>query len=125
MFNFLFGTLFRGGWRGIKIFDGALGEAQEYAIEELVEIGIDEALGTMESMVGNPGQQAIYEKYIIDSFTQAAEEKLISDNGEFLTIGDIDMPYKEAVEIILQTGCDIVNEYYKMAQDKDVILEFL
>jgi len=125
MFNFLFGIFGRNALGTISRFKGALGEAQQYAIEDLVETGIAEALAEMEGMVGNPGQQAIYEKYIIDAFPAAAQDKLIGRQGNYLTTEDIDMPYKDAVIIILETGCEIVNSYYEMAQDIDTVLDYI
>lgn len=114
-----------GGGFGGGLGGGALEYAKEYAIEEYVQEGIAEALAEMEAMVGNAGQQAIYEKYIIDAFTAAAEQKLIMEHGDFLKVNDIEMPYIEAVEIILQAGCDIVNGYYEQALDKEVWFDFL
>lgn len=125
MFNFLFSLFGNNALASISRFKGVLGEAQQWAIEDLVTEGIDEALAEMQGMLGNPGQEAIYEKYIIEAFPAAAEQKLIINNGNYLTPEDIDMPHKEAVELILQAGCDVVNSYYEQAQDIDVALDYL
>jgi hypothetical protein len=125
MFNFLLGMFGIGGRVTVSRFGGLLGDAQEIAIEEFVYEGIEVALAEMEGMVGNPGQQAIYDKYIVEAFPLAAEQKLIINRGNYLTPEDINMPHKEAVEIILQVGCDTVNNYYEQAQDLDTVLDFI
>lgn len=110
--------------RGI-IARAILQQAKEYAIEALVTEGIFEALGEMEAMIGNAGQQAIYDTYIIEVFPVTAEGKLILDRGDFLKVEDIEIPHRDAVYIILQAGCDIVNYYYALAQELDTIIDFI
>ena len=123
IFALLFGGGGRAAARGIASFIKQ--EAKQYAIEEYVQEGIIEALAEMEAMCGNAGQFAIYEKYIIDAFPLAAEEKLILERANHLKPEHIEMPHKEAVELILEAGCEIVNEFYMMAQEEDVWLDFI
>lgn len=110
-------------WFGIA---KALAEyLQQIIIEEFVQMGIEEGLAVMEGMIGNPGQQAIYEVYIMEAYPIAAEQKLIMERADHLKLEDIEMPHKQAVEIILQAGIDIVNDYYQAAQDPFLILDYI
>jgi hypothetical protein len=90
-------------------------------IEDLIILeAIEDALNTMEGMVGNPGQQAIFERYLSPAFISEAEASI--DTGE------MQMPnfeYIEAVEIITQQGVEIVNRAHRQAQRLNTILRFV
>jgi hypothetical protein len=81
-------------------------------IDELViQNAINDALTTMQGMVGNPGQQAIYERYLEPAFVQEAQAS-INDNQ----MRTPNFKYREAVEIITETGVEIVNRAHEQVE---------
>lgn len=85
-------------------------------VDEIIEEGLQEALGTMESMVANEGQAAIFESYVAPEFESAAtapptEGWQSVDIGEYMDfMGEIveagnqimEATYDYAVEVLMQ-----------------------
>lgn len=85
-------------------------------VDEIIQEGLQEALGTMESMISNEGQSAIFESYVAPEFESAAtaspEEGWPSvDVGEYMDfMGEIveagnqimEFTYEYAVDVLMQ-----------------------
>jgi hypothetical protein len=123
------GRGFSFGGRGLGQISRSLNAGDEFAEEiygTIIEKAAIKAVNTMSKMVENPGQIAIFEKYIPDAFFEAVEVYLIDPgpgNADYLEVEMIDMPHTEAVSITLQAGCDIVNDAVEYADD--LVGEFL
>ena len=91
-----------------------------YIEELIIQEAIEDALNTMEGMVGNPGQQAIFERYLSPAFIQEAEASI--DTGQMNTPT---FQYIEAVEIITQQGVEIVNRAHQQAKRLNTLLRFV
>jgi hypothetical protein len=91
-----------------------------YIEELIIQESIQEALYTMEGMIGNPGQQAIFERYLSPAFISEAEASI--------NTGEMQIPsfeYIEAVEIITQQGIEIVNRAHRRAQRLNTLLRLV
>lgn len=82
------------------------------AAREIVQRGLAEALQTMQSMIGNEGQQSVYTSYIIDKFvlnSSASPE----DGWE-----DVDAAeYIDFMGEIVEAGNKIMQNAYNYASD--------
>jgi hypothetical protein len=71
-------------------FGSAVGNALDAAdARSIIREGLEEALGSMEGMVGNEGQQSVYDDYVVEAFQDNAQAKP-SDGWE-----DVDELLKE------------------------------
>lgn len=76
-----------------------------------VEGGLYEAIETMQSMIGNEGQQSILDSYVIPEFQGNLGP--IQDGWEEIDIGD----YMDFMGDIVGEGNDIMTAAYEEAQD--------
>lgn len=89
----------------------------------LADVGFDEdsflsgelerAFITMESMVANNGQQAVYERYIVPAFYESFQSSTTFDGWEEVDIGE----YMAFVGIIVGEGNQIMTDAYNFVED--------
>ena len=94
---------------GLSDFAFALADVSE--AKQLIIEGYEDAISTMESMVGNEGQQTIFETYVIPEFE--ANLGPIKDGWTDVDIGD----YMDFMGDIVGEGNDIMGDAYSEAQD--------
>jgi hypothetical protein len=78
---------------------------------ELVSEALQDALDTMEDMVGNEGQQSVFNSYVAPAFREAKGP--IKDGWEDVDIGE----YMDFMGEIVEEGNSIMSEAYEEAQD--------
>lgn len=83
------------------------GEARATIVE-----GLEEALGVMEGMLGNEGQQSVYDDYVVDAFQENAQAKP-SEGWEDVDIGE----YMDFMGEIVDEGNGIMADAYAEAQE--------
>lgn len=85
-------------------------------VDEIIEEGLQEALETMESMIGNAGQDSVFQSYVAPEFEAAAGTPPTQgwpsvDIGEYMDfMGEIveagnqimEFTYDYAVEVLMQ-----------------------
>lgn len=84
------------------------------AIEEAREIvreGLSDALSTMQGMVGNEGQESVYQSYVEPAFKDAIGP--VEDGWPGVDIGE----YMDFMGEIVEEGNMIMEEAYEMAQE--------
>lgn len=79
---------------------------------EVIKEGLQQALSTMEDMVGNPGQQSVFNSYVVPQFTENAQAP-IDDGWEDVDIGE----YMDFMGEIVGEGNQIMAEAYALAQE--------
>jgi len=79
-------------------------------VREIITSAYDVALSTMESMIGNEGQQSIFDTYVVDAFKDNVGP--IKDGWEDVNIGD----YMDFMGDIVGEGNDIMAEAYDEAE---------
>ena len=92
----------------VSAFD--LAEGIEEA-RNIIEEGFDDAISTMEGMIGNEGQASIFESYVIPAFQDARGP--INDGWPGVDIGD----YMDFMGDIVGEGNSIMEEAYAAAQE--------
>lgn len=90
------------------VFDAVadIGEARE-----VVSAGLQDALSTMEGMVGNEGQSSVYGNYVAPAFQDAVGA--IGDGWPGVDIGE----YMDFMGEIVAEGNAIMEEAYNIAQE--------
>ena len=83
-----------------------IGEARE-----LVDEGFEDAISTMEGMIGNEGQQSVFDSYVVDAF--ASNKSPIKEGWTDVDIGD----YMDFMGDIVDEGNSIMSDAYSEAQD--------
>ncbi len=78
---------------------------------DVVKQGLQEALSTMENMVGNPGQETVYKRYVEPEFQQNAQAD-INDGWSDVDIGE----YMDFMGEIVGEGNQIMAAAYEEAQ---------
>lgn len=78
----------------------------------VIREGLEEALLTMESMVGNAGQQAVFNDYVQPQFTQNAQAS-VNDGWEDVDIGE----YMDFMGEIVEEGNQIMADAYQLAEE--------
>ena len=78
----------------------------------IVREGLSDALSTMEGMVGNAGQAAVFEDYVIDAFQENAQAD-IEDGWSDVDIGE----YMDFMGEIVDEGNGIMSDAYSEAQE--------
>jgi len=85
-------------------------------LDEIIEEGLQEALGTMESMVANEGQASVFESYVAPEFESAASTPptegwpsvdigaYMDFMGEIVEAGNqiMEFTYNYAMEVLMQ-----------------------
>lgn len=79
---------------------------------EVIKEGLQQALSTMEDMVGNPGQQSVFNSYVQPQFIENAQAP-IEDGWEDVDIGE----YMDFMGEIVGEGNQIMAEAYALAQE--------
>jgi len=79
---------------------------------EIIQAGLDEALGTMESMIVNEGQGSVFESYIGPEFESAATASP-TEGWPGVDAG----AYVDFVGEIVEAGNQIMEAYYAYALD--------
>jgi len=95
---------------------GLFGSVFEAAIDitearELVNEGFQEALDTMEGMVGNAGQQTVFNDYVVPAFEDAKGP--IENGWTDVDIGE----YMDFMGEIVEEGNSIMSDAYDQAQE--------
>lgn len=78
----------------------------------VVREGLQQALSVMEGMVGNAGQQSVFNNYVQPQFTQNAQAS-IDDGWQDVDIGE----YMDFMGEIVGEGNQIMYEAYQIAQE--------
>ena len=78
----------------------------------VVREGLSDALSTMESMVGNAGQETVYNSYVEPAFRENAQSD-IKDGWEDVDIGE----YMDFMGDIVDEGNSIMSDAYEQAQE--------
>lgn len=94
------------------LFNAAFDAAAD--IEEAREVireGFADALSTMEGMVGNEGQQSVYDSYVVPEFEAAVGP--INEGWPGVDIGE----YMDFMGEIVEEGNSIMEEAYAEAQE--------
>lgn len=81
-------------------------------VDEIIQEGLQEALGTMESMIGNEGQGAIFESYVAPEFESAAGASPM-EGWPSVDIGD----YMDFMGEIVEAGNQIMEGTYDYAME--------
>lgn len=87
-----------------------IGELKEEAYE-VVESAYYEALDTMFNMCANPGQDTVFENYIIEEFAKGVKRTRLRDGWEDVDIGE----YMTFMGEIVEVGNQIMSEAYDEA----------
>jgi vacuolar-type H+-ATPase subunit H len=88
---------------------GSAGNISE--ARELVREAYNDALDTMESMVGNEGQQVVFNDYVVPAFREARGP--VKDGWTEVDIGE----YMDFMGEIVEEGNSIMSEAYEEAQE--------
>ena len=97
-------------WGAIARFiGGSAGSISE--ARELVREALEDALNTMESMVGNEGQQVVFDSYVSPAFREARGP--VSEGWPGVDIGE----YMDFMGEIVGEGNSIMEEAYEEAQE--------
>lgn len=92
-----------------QVISSGLSIAEARAV---VKEGLAEALGTMEDMIGNSGQQTVYNDYVVEAFRENAQSD-IEDGWEDVDIGE----YMDFMGEIVDEGNSIMADAYEQAQE--------
>jgi hypothetical protein len=84
----------------------SIGEATE-----IVNEGFSDAISTMEGMIGNAGQQSVFDSYVLDAF--ASNKSPIKEGWTDVDIGE----YMDFMGEIVDEGNSIMGDAYSEAQD--------
>lgn len=94
------------------LFSAAFDAAQDIEeAREIVDQGLQDALSTMEGMVGNEGQASVFENYVAPAFEDAKGP--INDGWPGVDIGE----YMDFMGEIVGEGNSIMEEAYGEAQE--------
>lgn len=80
--------------------------------KNVIRQGLQESLSVMENMVGNAGQQSVFNNYVVPQFTENAQAP-IDDGWEDVDIGE----YMDFMGEIVGEGNQIMAEAYALAQE--------
>lgn len=80
-------------------------------VQEIINSAFEDALSTMESMVGNEGQQSIFDTYVVEAFRD--NKTSIKEGWTDVDIGD----YMDFMGDIVGEGNDIMAEAYAEAEE--------
>lgn len=78
----------------------------------VVREGLADALSTMEGMIGNAGQETVYNDYVVPAFQENAQSD-IEDGWEDVDIGE----YMDFMGDIVDEGNSIMSNAYEQAQE--------
>lgn len=95
----------------------SIAEAQAEA-KDIIRTGLDDALSTMEGMIGNEGQQSVYDTYVVPAFKENASAS-VDDGWTDVDIGD----YMDFMGDIVNEGNSIMSDAYEQAAE--VVEEYL
>lgn len=70
----------------------------------IISAGLEDALGEMQDMVGNEGQQSVYDNYVVEAFREQRSQIRPGDEWESIDIGD----YMVFMGDIVESGDDIM-----------------
>lgn len=79
---------------------------------EIIISGLEDALSTMEGMVANPGQEAVYKDTIVPAFRENAQAS-VEDGWEDVDIGE----YMDFMGEIVAEGNSIMQDAYDYAEE--------
>lgn len=80
--------------------------------QEIIKSGLEDALDTMEGMLGNPGQESVYTNTVIDLFKESAQAD-VEEGWSDVDIGD----YMDFMGDIVAEGNSIMQDAYDQAQE--------
>lgn len=95
------------GWFG-SVFQSGIDISEA---REVINEGFQEALSTMEGMIGNAGQQTVYNSYVVPAFQDAKGP--IEDGWNDVDIGE----YMDFMGEIVEEGNSIMADAYDQAQE--------
>lgn len=81
-------------------------------VDEIIEEGLQEALGTMESMIGNAGQDSVFQSYVAPEF-EAAASTPPTEGWPSVDIGE----YMDFMGEIVEAGNQIMEATYEYAME--------
>ena len=92
----------------------AITSAISYRVaNSVINSGLADALDTMDGMIGNAGQQTVYNSYVIDAFKDARGSAGPGDSWPGVDIGE----YMDFMGIIVEEGNNIMEEAYEEAAE--------
>jgi hypothetical protein len=107
------GAIGRNATLGLRAADLVEEAAElEQQASDIVEAAYYEAMKVMSDMVGNPGQQVVYNDYIIPAFAEAVAESNIEDGWNDVDIGE----YMVFMGEIVGEGNAIMEAAYQEAE---------
>ena len=96
-----------------RVFAQAIGSGLSIAeARGVIKEGLSDALSTMEGMIGNAGQQTVYNDYVVEAFRENAQSD-IDDGWTDVDIGE----YMDFMGDIVDEGNSIMSDAYKEAQE--------
>lgn len=94
------------------LFSAAFDAARDIEeAREIIQQGLSDALSTMEGMVGNEGQESVYQNYVEPAFQDAVGP--IKEGWPGVDIGE----YMDFMGEIVEEGNGIMEEAYDEAQE--------
>lgn len=97
----------------IGSLDFAVNAATEQIANVVINQGLVDALQTMQNMVGNAGQQTIYNNYVVDEFTNTRQSINAGDEWPGVEIGQ----YMDFMGEIVEEGNTIMEDACLQAAD--------
>ena len=95
-----------------RAFSSAISAGLDIAeAREVVREGLSEALSTMSGMVGNSGQQSVYDNYVVPAFQESVGP--VEDGWNDVDIGE----YMDFMGEIVEEGNSIMSDAYDQAQE--------
>lgn len=95
---------------------GLVSNALQFGLQQqarqIIAEALAEALDTMESMIGNEGQQSVYETYVQQAFVESAEGDIENGWNE-VDIGE----YMDFMGEIVAEGNNIMSDAYEYAAE--------
>jgi hypothetical protein len=109
------GSLFRRGARRLlrEALEEAAGGLDVAEARELILEAFSEALATMEGMLGNAGQEAVFISYVVPQFSESLAASSINDGWLEVDIGE----YMDFMGEIVGEGNSIMEDAYEEAAD--------
>lgn len=80
--------------------------------KEIIRSGLEDALSTMEGMLGNTGQETIYADYVVQAFMENAQSD-VESGWEDVELDD----YMDFMGEIIAEGNAIMQDAYDYAQE--------
>jgi len=81
--------------------------------KSIIRSGLEDALGTMEGMIGNAGQDTVYQDYVIEAFQENSQAD-VEEGWQDVDIGE----YMDFMGEIVAEGNAIMQDAYDQAEEQ-------